>query len=237
MADSPVTSHQMYQYQPLQTDEIRVLKLCCGSADDSICCHLETVSIDKCGKPEALSYTWGDEAASVPIKVDGEDLLITPNLHAALLQLRHIHSPALPSDPRLKFNTIFERFQSIANSRYFTFEGRKAVSECYGQGLAEYIALCISHAGVDAEPRGGETQQSFTARLLGSDNLDQSFKDEIFNRRSDLLQVIIDQHVIEPGRAALDHIPRLLWVDAVCINQSDFDERARQVSLMRRIYR
>ncbi|KAM5343392.1 hypothetical protein ACJ41O_011929 [Fusarium nematophilum] len=30
--------------------------------------------------------------------------------------------------------------------------------------------------------------------------------------------------------------PRVLWVDALCINQSDLGERARQVALMRKIY-
>lgn len=29
---------------------------------------------------------------------------------------------------------------------------------------------------------------------------------------------------------------RILWVDSVCINQADYDERADQVSLMRKIY-
>ncbi len=41
--------------------------------------------------------------------------------------------------------------------------------------------------------------------------------------------------------AALRHLrledrPRLLWVDALCINQSDLDEREQQVRLMRQIY-
>ncbi|RFU79769.1 het-domain-containing [Trichoderma arundinaceum] len=31
--------------------------------------------------------------------------------------------------------------------------------------------------------------------------------------------------------------PRKLWVDALCINQADLDERASQVSIMRRIYK
>ncbi|KAF7869936.1 hypothetical protein EAF04_004720 [Stromatinia cepivora] len=34
----------------------------------------------------------------------------------------------------------------------------------------------------------------------------------------------------------LPNIPRTLWVDALCINQDDLDERASQVALMRRVY-
>ncbi|APA13266.1 hypothetical protein sscle_10g080360 [Sclerotinia sclerotiorum 1980 UF-70] len=34
----------------------------------------------------------------------------------------------------------------------------------------------------------------------------------------------------------LTNLPRILWVDALCINQDDLDERASQVALMRRVY-
>ncbi len=37
-------------------------------------------------------------------------------------------------------------------------------------------------------------------------------------------------------RPTEDAIPRVLWVDALCINQSDSDERTHQVSLMAQIY-
>ncbi|GAW24146.1 hypothetical protein ANO14919_137270 [Xylariales sp. No.14919] len=42
-------------------------------------------------------------------------------------------------------------------------------------------------------------------------------------------------------RRALDDLrfpdrPRVLWIDAICINQADYAERERQVKLMRRIY-
>ncbi|KAF5638028.1 heterokaryon incompatibility 6 OR allele [Fusarium sp. NRRL 52700] len=33
-----------------------------------------------------------------------------------------------------------------------------------------------------------------------------------------------------------DDLPRVLWVDAICINQSDVEERGHQVALMREIY-
>lgn len=34
-----------------------------------------------------------------------------------------------------------------------------------------------------------------------------------------------------------DQEPRLLWADAICINQSDADEKSRQVNMMREVYR
>ena len=33
-----------------------------------------------------------------------------------------------------------------------------------------------------------------------------------------------------------DNKPRVLWVDAVCINQADIDERNQKIRLMRKIY-
>ena len=35
----------------------------------------------------------------------------------------------------------------------------------------------------------------------------------------------------------LPHMPRLVWVDAICINQHDIEERNQQVSIMHRIFR
>ncbi|KAF8856107.1 hypothetical protein BDZ45DRAFT_559062, partial [Acephala macrosclerotiorum] len=69
-------------------DEIRVLQLFPGSGEDPISCHLIKKPIVKCGTPEALSYTWGQELATEIIRIDGKELLVTPNLHAALRRLR-----------------------------------------------------------------------------------------------------------------------------------------------------
>ncbi|KAI7360823.1 hypothetical protein KC354_g8565 [Hortaea werneckii] len=52
---------------------------------------------------------------------------------------------------------------------------------------------------------------------------------------SDLLHV---KHNLEQALFALrfPDRPRFLWVDAVCINQKDYEERAQQVRIMRQIY-
>lgn len=48
-------------------------------------------------------------------------------------------------------------------------------------------------------------------------------------------------YVTEQLYHAMKHLrnrdkPRLIWIDALCIDQNDPDDRARQVSQMRRIY-
>ncbi|KAF2189843.1 hypothetical protein K469DRAFT_500793, partial [Zopfia rhizophila CBS 207.26] len=35
---------------------------------------------------------------------------------------------------------------------------------------------------------------------------------------------------------ALDHVPRIVWVDAICINERDPAEQMEQIGLMGQIY-
>ncbi|KAI3324134.1 HET-domain-containing protein [Xylariaceae sp. AK1471] len=60
---------------------------------------------------------------------------------------------------------------------------------------------------------------------------------------ADLTITVNDQiiGIFENLEAALRRLrreakPRTLWIDAICINQDDIDERAEQVKLMRQIY-
>uniref|UniRef100_A0A4E9DDL1 Heterokaryon incompatibility domain-containing protein n=1 Tax=Gibberella zeae TaxID=5518 RepID=A0A4E9DDL1_GIBZA len=51
-------------------------------------CTFETVHLASAPPYEALSYTWGDEPASVRILLNGKELLVRPNLAYALAALR-----------------------------------------------------------------------------------------------------------------------------------------------------
>lgn len=82
-----------YCYQPLDGPKwIRLLKLDLsqGSSESEIRCALEHHKLVP-GKflPYAcLSYTWGEPSPKHPITINGNELLITPQLRDALLQLR-----------------------------------------------------------------------------------------------------------------------------------------------------
>ncbi|KAI1012501.1 hypothetical protein LB504_008432 [Fusarium proliferatum] len=54
----------------------------------SLECTFETVHLANAPPYEALSYTWGDEAASIRILLNGEESLVRPNLAYALAALR-----------------------------------------------------------------------------------------------------------------------------------------------------
>jgi hypothetical protein len=41
--------------------QIRLIRLHAGSSDDSLCCYLETVSLDTKLEYEALSYVWATQ--------------------------------------------------------------------------------------------------------------------------------------------------------------------------------
>jgi hypothetical protein len=80
-------------YKPLQTKEIRVVKL--HPADDlrnDLHCSLETVKLSQKPQYEALSYVWGNQTNPKTIVLDGHDFKVTQNLNDALRHLSHSDS-------------------------------------------------------------------------------------------------------------------------------------------------
>jgi hypothetical protein len=82
-------------YQPLQHDEIRILRLLPGNEEDTICCTLQHRLISS-SEPTyiALSWAWGTPTKlRREIKVNGESHNIWPSLFVALLELRKRYAP------------------------------------------------------------------------------------------------------------------------------------------------
>ncbi|KAK8053113.1 hypothetical protein PG996_012414 [Apiospora saccharicola] len=80
-----------YQHDRLEfEDSIRLLDLLPSSKRDApVQCRIRQVRLDQArSKYEALSYVWGDPQGSRPILCDDRELLVTPNCHDALIQLR-----------------------------------------------------------------------------------------------------------------------------------------------------
>ncbi|OAQ60465.1 heterokaryon incompatibility [Pochonia chlamydosporia 170] len=87
-----------YASRPLSisTDSIRVLTIEPDlSAEGHLVCSLQVLTFSQPQKYEALSYRWGDESVQKPIIVDGVQVTVTENLHAAL-QYLHGKSRGLP---------------------------------------------------------------------------------------------------------------------------------------------
>lgn len=149
-----LVSAQTYAYSPLKDGEIRVLDLLHGQQSDPIECTLRVVDVNNYTDYTAISYVWGTEPWSRTIRVDGTTMPISPNLGAALLQIR-LSSNSIP-DQEDDFYSMFEAERT------------------------------------NCPPSRGEAD--------------------------------IDQGVLR------------LWIDAICINQADLNERVCQVMLMDRIY-
>lgn len=70
-------------YQPLPHDSIRLLRIHQGSLNSPIICSFEEGS-----RYTAVSYVWGDQDDTLPIRVSGHTIYVTRNCVAVLRQLR-----------------------------------------------------------------------------------------------------------------------------------------------------
>lgn len=67
---------------------IRLLELLPGQLEDSLQCTLRAYDLAHAPTYEALSYCWGPASSLLPITIDGDSLMVTPNLRSALRHLR-----------------------------------------------------------------------------------------------------------------------------------------------------
>jgi hypothetical protein len=76
----------------LRKDEIRILSLLPAPFDIDqpapIECEIDVARLSNLPDYEALSYVWGIEKASLPVKIAGQDVMISRALKIALLRLR-----------------------------------------------------------------------------------------------------------------------------------------------------
>ena len=86
----------LYEYKRLESGQIRVLELLLADEAQPISCLLHHVDLKTLPEYEALSYAWGTEKPECPISVDGQCLMVRPNLRAAL----QVFWPMPPSQSR-----------------------------------------------------------------------------------------------------------------------------------------
>ncbi|EXJ73264.1 uncharacterized protein A1O5_03024 [Cladophialophora psammophila CBS 110553] len=84
-----------FQYRPLSSEEIRVLKLLPGQLEDPLSCELQHVQLSSPPTYEALSYCWGDGSLTRSIISDGSEMKITETLYSALCRMRHKDRPRI----------------------------------------------------------------------------------------------------------------------------------------------
>ncbi|TVY37179.1 Heterokaryon incompatibility protein 6,OR allele [Lachnellula occidentalis] len=84
-----VQDHQLFEYSPLDTHDIRLLELLPSlDFDAEIHCTVSHSSLEKHPPYEALSYVWGDSNYTTSVQADGRPHHVTKNLELALRHLR-----------------------------------------------------------------------------------------------------------------------------------------------------
>ncbi|KAF4960811.1 hypothetical protein FSARC_10363 [Fusarium sarcochroum] len=87
----------MFKYEdPLhdssKTQTIRLIDLDPGQGSAPLSCQLRCVSLSSQPVYAALSYSWGGQTPSEKFSCNGQSLLVTRNLHAALRRFRNVDS-------------------------------------------------------------------------------------------------------------------------------------------------
>ena len=85
-----------YQYHKLKKPRyIRLLRLKRRSFFSEPSCELAEFPLDEAPSFEAVSYTWGDEDPSIPVEVNGREILVTSAVDELLFYQRSIFTPNL----------------------------------------------------------------------------------------------------------------------------------------------
>ncbi|KAF3484425.1 HET domain protein [Arthroderma uncinatum] len=255
---------EQYQYLPLPNrTSIRLLRINTRDKFSQLECTLKTVDLDSDSPPfHALSYTWGnphakarDEhrftqhynaldaeylfpSAGVPVKCDGKRLLVSRNLYDALRDV-----------PENAWKTFINRRN---DSKGWTRLHTNSIN-----GDAKRVKSLIA-SGVDLDTRDHEgmtalvwavrLQRREVVKLLAMAGAKVEIADYEKKTALDYAREINDCEIISHLTAERKSLasslekpeqdgPEIwLWVDQICINQADPDERSFQVDLMHRIY-
>jgi hypothetical protein len=99
-----VSHERLYQGKPLRSvADIRLLELDVSSPDEVIRGQLLVVTLEKAPPYHALSHTWGKPLPEETVHVDGHELRVGLNLHAALRRLR---TRSDFSPPRIRIDAL-----------------------------------------------------------------------------------------------------------------------------------
>jgi hypothetical protein len=84
-------TQDVYRSLSSATQEFRLLKLLSDAPGSLIKCTLVPTHSTHLERPQfdAISYCWGDVNGTVPIQVNGQELLVTSNLHKLLQRIRN----------------------------------------------------------------------------------------------------------------------------------------------------
>jgi len=222
-----------FEYKALKDDEIRLLEILPGSDLERVSCRLHYASLNNLPDDyAALSYTWGDEAMDGKIMVNDQLLLVKPSLEVALREFRRKPVWYIPKNELHRFISVRRSLRRLS------------------RGLSESQWLCKDLEEIGSLIEGGVLQvdtfiqvskrnMTDSSHQKGADS-DNLFYDETVAKIATISKSVEDRwnaYASKEGLALLHHDSQLIWIDAVCINQSDLKERSEQVKTMQKIYK
>jgi hypothetical protein len=215
-----------YEYVPLLDNEIRLLEILPGGADDRIECRMRTVSLENPPAYGALSYVWGDDKTERLISVDGKMLSVWPNLEAALLEFRREPPTLEPLSHMERFRNMAASFQTMStdipfpppfvNDNWYQIE---AIMDSCHDTLSRIMEQARTDIGM-GNYKHSEAEKNWA----------------VVNEKFLQLESLGREFTYPKTPSWLVKQPRLLWIDAICINQRDSAERSSQIRIMGEIY-
>ncbi|TQW00534.1 HET domain-containing protein [Cordyceps javanica] len=258
-----IRSLPQYQHSALPSHScIRLLeRLDSATAEGHLTFRVHTRSVDEPGPSyHCLSYTWGNPFAHgngfaahfhdvaqayspdarIPIVLDGQAFHVHKNLHDALASI-----------PATAYADDLNRHTRDKGQTYLHYIG--------SQGIAEHVSFYVARgASVHLRDEDGRTALHLAAMGGHAECVHELCKVGSVRGAKDDGGQTAEDLALESGHtqvaavlramaAAADPLPcavarekdgaeRLIWADAVCINQSDMDEKSTQVGMMDRIY-
>ncbi|KAI0129537.1 heterokaryon incompatibility protein-domain-containing protein [Xylariales sp. AK1849] len=229
-------SSRPYQYKPLKEGEIRLLEIIPGEDNESISSRLIHVSLDNPGEYEALSYTWGTEKQDRVIYIDDQILHISPTLQDTLREFRRP-----PSELWEKWRHLDSILGSVLSDERNLDSLQSAwnrESQEQNQQPAMDMELALDVKSLIEEHFKLDDDYDMDAFEFTDKTGD---KNQPFVELFGLMQRACDAMVNILGRFPNVRLgtrrkSRIMWIDAICINQEDLKERSQQVKYMTRIY-
>jgi len=208
-----------YEYIPLNDNEIRLIQIMPGAESEPVSLKIHHTSLEDLPRYAAVSYSWGTDAPDKVLTVDGKSIAIRPNLDALLREFRSRPTWYVPNEP-------LDRSQAV---------------------LESLVNLFAQHPPSWPDPRVGkiwakvrEYKNVNTSLGDGNAKMSESRQAEVCTEVSKLLNDLEElwtEYANEEGVPMLFQESHFLWIDAISINQAGFDERAKQVGFMQKIYK
>lgn len=256
-AEYLLSHRDAFEYSPLPTPtSIRLLKIepSCG-VQDMVHCSLTVVDLADGPVYDALSYTWGNPFPTLESQLEshyqrntaiccnGRRILVKQNLYDALRRLRqpditeernkpYNKTPLIRAAEQGNFGRVYSLLSQGADVTSRDAFGETALHYAAGRGDIESVkVLVVAGSDINALDFKGRKpvdcarmrQRGLSAQVIQF--LNERVQPERPHSRTN---TCLRNRVLSNG---------YIWIDAICINQSDDAEKAMQVGIMGHIYK